>query len=64
MYVDLNKGIIDECLKMLSKELKKEFGRNSTFEIIIVGSASIVLNYHFRETTLDIDALLPSNSSI
>ena len=64
MYVDLNKGIIDECSKMLSKELKKEFGRNSTFEIIIVGGASIVLNYHFRETTLDIDALLPSNSSI
>lgn len=44
-------------LKDLAKEIKKEFGKNEKFELIVVGGASILLNYSFRDGTYDIDAL-------
>lgn len=48
----------------LSKELKKEFGRNANIELIVVGGASILINYNFRESTMDIDAIVSSQMSI
>lgn len=55
---------IDFYLNELSKELKKEFGRNANIEMIIVGGASVLINYGFRDSTSDIDAIIASNSSI
>lgn len=56
---DLNKYFFE-----LSKELKKELGRNANIELIVVGGASILLNYDFRESTIDVDAIVSSQTSI
>ena len=64
MEADIKKENLDIYLRDLSKELKKEFGRNAEFEIIIIGGASILLNYNFRDTTLDVDMFISRNSSI
>ena len=48
----------------LAKELKKEFGRKSRFELIVVGGAAVLMNYSFRESTQDIDAVTSTRTSI
>lgn len=58
------KGNLDLYFKELSKELKREFGRQCQIELVVVGGASILLNYDFRESTTDIDALVSSKMSI
>ena len=55
---------IEELLKELGKEIRKEYGRNADVELIIVGGASILLNYGVRESTTDIDAAIRTRSSI
>lgn len=64
MCADFRKSEIDSYLRELSKELKKEFGRNSSFELILVGGASVLINYSFRDTTVDVDAFVSTQSSI
>ena len=46
---------IENYLKELGKELKKR-GRGIPMEIILVGGASILVNYDFRVSSYDIDA--------
>lgn len=46
---------IENYLKELGKELKKR-GRGTPMEIILVGGASILVNYDFRVSSYDIDA--------
>lgn len=46
---------IENYLKELGKELKKR-GRGTLIEIILVGGASILVNYDFRVSSYDIDA--------
>lgn len=60
----LDSDNIQELLKELGKRIRKEFGKNADIELIIVGGASILLNYGFRETTTDIDAAIRTRSSI
>lgn len=64
----MNDGIgkenLDKYFTDLAKEIKKEFGRDSRFEIIIVGGASIILNYNFRQSTKDIDAYFSAKSGL
>lgn len=55
---------LGEYFNDLSKELKKDFGRKANIELIVVGGASILLNYGFRESTSDIDAFEVSHQSI
>lgn len=64
MCANICKDTLDIYLKDLSKELKKEFGRNAEFEIVIIGGASIILNYNFRDLTLDVDMFISRNNSI
>ena len=59
MYAEtLDRQEINNALNMLSKDLKKTYGRNVVIEIILVGGASITLNYSFRQGTTDIDVLV------
>lgn len=55
-----------ENLNMYLKELAKEFRKlNGTVipaEIILIGGASILANYGFREMTYDIDAVIRASS--
>lgn len=49
----LNKNDLDLYFSELGKLLKKKIrNKNISVEIIVVGGASILLNYNFRETTI------------
>ncbi len=61
---EINKNNIEKFLGDLAKEIRKEFGRNELVELVLVGGASILLNYGFRSSTMDIDAIKSSLSSI
>lgn len=55
-YVVLDKQLLETCLKDLGNALHKAVkAPNVHCELIVVGGASIVLNYGFRFTTSDID---------
>lgn len=55
-FVLINKPLLEQCLKDLGSILKKKMkGHPISCELIIVGGASIVLNYGFRISTGDID---------
>lgn len=57
-YVVLDKELLEQCFKDLGKILKKKIkNQNASFELIVVGGASILLNYGFRYTTSDVDCL-------
>ncbi len=54
----LSKEQLDSLFKDIAKELKKRIKNKAfSYELIVVGGASILLNYSFRETTVDIDCL-------
>lgn len=49
---------LDNVLADIGKALKKNLKNNAfSYELIIVGGASILLNYSFRMSTIDIDCL-------
>jgi len=52
---DMNKFEIDKYLHEFASILAKKTNRKIHCELIIVGGASILLNYNFRDTTTDID---------
>ncbi len=55
---------LDRYLKELAKEFRKRSGRSMPAEIILIGGASVVINYGFREMTYDMDALINAASSM
>ncbi len=60
----LTKEKLDLYLKELAKEYRKRSGKSMPAEIILIGGASVVLNYGFREMTYDLDALISAASSM
>ena len=58
----LTSEIIHELLKEFANKYRK-YGKNQHAELIIVGGASILLNYGFRDSTIDIDAVINTASS-
>ena len=55
---------LDLYLKELAKEYRKRNGKTMPVEIILIGGASVVINYGFRESTYDIDAIMDGASSL
>lgn len=55
---------MDYYLKELAKEFKRLNGSKMPGEIILIGGASILANYGFREKTYDIDALISASSAM
>ncbi len=55
---------LDQYLKELAKEFRKRNGKSIPAEIILIGGASIIINYGFREMTYDMDALINAASSM
>jgi hypothetical protein len=53
---------LDVYLKALAREYRKRLGKSSKAELVLVGGASILLNYHFRDMTNDIDAIISAPS--
>ena len=54
----MSKEDMEKYFAELAKELKKIASKNAHFEIVVVGGASIVQNYNFRDMSVDVDALI------
>lgn len=55
---------IDTYFKCLGKEFRKLNGTKIPAEIILIGGASILVNYGFRDSTCDIDAMIHASSAM
>ena len=62
--ISFGKDQIDGYLKEVAKQYKKLNRKGMPAEITLIGGASILINYGFRESTYDIDALIHAASSI
>ena len=62
--IPFTKDNLDGYLKELSKEFRKMNGSKIPAEIILIGGASVLINYGFREMTYDMDALIQALSSM
>jgi len=60
----ITKENLDSLLRELAKEFRKLNGSKMPGEIILVGGASILANYGFRDTTTDIDAIIKASSAM
>ena len=58
------KDNLDQYLKELSNEYRKCSGKIMPAEIILIGGASVVINYGFREMTYDMDAIIEAASTM
>ena len=55
---------LNQYMKELAKEFRKQNGKGMPAEIILIGGASVVINYGFREMTYDMDAVIHAASSM
>ena len=55
---------LDSYLKELAKAFRKRNGNKIPAEIILIGGASILINYVFREMTYDMDAIIQYSSAM
>lgn len=58
------KDNIDLYLKELAKEYRKQVGKSIPAELILIGGASVLINYGFRDMTTDVDALIQAASGM
>ena len=61
---EFTKDNIDLYLKELAKEYRKQVGKGMPAELILIGGASVLINYGFRNMTTDVDALIRAASSM
>ena len=52
---------LDDYLRELAKEFRKRNGNKVPAEIILIGGASILVNYGFRDVTYDVDVIIRSS---
>ena len=55
---------LDTCLKALAKEYRKLIGKDLHAELTLIGGASVLANYGFRDVTYDIDAIIQAASAM
>lgn len=55
---------LDDYLRDLGKEFRKINGSKIPAEIILIGGASVLINYGFRDMTYDMDAIIQASSSM
>ena len=60
--IEFTKENIDIYLKEVAKEYKKQIGTSMPAELILIGGASVLVNYGFRNMTTDIDAVIHAAS--
>lgn len=61
---EFTKENVDTYLKAVAKEYRRRVGKNMPAELILVGGASVLINYGFRQATTDIDAVIEAASSM
>ena len=62
--IEFTKENIDTYLKEVAKEYRKQIGKNMPAEMILIGGASVLINYGFRDMTTDIDAVIQAASAM
>lgn len=62
--IAFDKDQIDIYLKAVAKQYKKLNRNGIPAEITLIGGASILVNYGFRDSTYDVDALIHASSSM
>ncbi len=62
--LEFTKENIDLYLKEVAKEYRKQVGKKMPAELVLIGGASVLINYGFRNMTTDIDALIQAASAI
>lgn len=62
--IEFTKDNIDTYLKEVAKEYRKTVGKGMPAELILIGGASVLLNYGFRNMTTDIDAMIRAASGM
>lgn len=55
---------IDSYLKEVAKQYRKLNRKGMSAEITLIGGASILINYSFRDSTYDVDALIHASSAM
>lgn len=55
---------LDICLRELGKEFRKLNGTAMKAELTLIGGAAILVNYWFRDSTYDVDAIIQSSSAM
>lgn len=60
----ITKETLDAYLKAVAKQFRKLNGKAMPAEITLIGGASILINYGFRDSTYDVDALIHASSSM
>ena len=60
--VPISKESLDTFLQELGKRFRKLGGKKMPAEIILIGGASILINYGFRDVTYDADAIIMASS--
>ena len=58
------KDDLERYIKELAKEYRRLIGKKMPAEIILIGGASVLINYGFREMTMDVDAVIMAASSM
>lgn len=61
---EFRKENIDMYLKEIANAYRKKVGKKMPAEIVLIGGASVIINYGFREMTTDIDALIFAASAM
>ena len=61
---EFTKENIDLYLKEVAKEYRKQAGKKMPAELVLIGGASVLINYGFRNMTTDIDALIQAASAM
>lgn len=62
MQIEFTKDNIDTYLKEVAKEYRRQIGKRMPAEMILIGGASVLVNYGFRDMTTDIDAVIQAAS--
>lgn len=62
--ISFDKENLDVYLKELAKEFRKQNGKTMPAEIILIGGASVLANYGFRDMTYDMDAVIVASSAM
>ena len=61
---EFTKENIDLYLNAVAKEYRKRVGKSMPAELILIGGASVLINYGFRNATTDVDAVIEAASSM
>jgi len=66
MSVDysISKERLDEYLAVLARQFSKLYKKKAEAEIILIGGASVIVNYDFRDSSTDADALIYADASM